>query len=102
MDHRIYLPGERPDIEVLVDGVGCEGASWTQREDGSWRGNVQWRPNGEPTRRLDTFVADLIRPGIGAPEAAICSMFHEAPRSPATINGAVTFLIWRPHFPTRA
>ena len=61
--HRVYLPDERPDIEVLVDGLWCEGElrMWTQREDGSWHGDVQWRPDGEPTRRLDTFAADSIR-----------------------------------------
>ena len=34
---------------------------WTQREDGSWQGNVQRRPDGEPTRRLDSFAAEQIR-----------------------------------------
>jgi hypothetical protein len=60
----VYRPGERPAVEVLVDAVWCDGElrMRTQRDDGSWKGNVQWRSNGEPTRRLDTFVADFIRP----------------------------------------
>ena len=67
--HRVYRPKERPDIEVLVDGVWCVGElrMWSQREDGSRQGDVQWRANGEPIRRLDTFTADLIRPGIAEP-----------------------------------
>ena len=33
---RVYRPDERPDVEVLVDGVWCDGELrlWTQREDG--------------------------------------------------------------------
>ena len=34
---------------------------WAQHEDGSRLGNIQWRPDGEPTRRLDTFAAAQIR-----------------------------------------
>ena len=60
---RVYRPDERPDVEVLVHGLWCDGElrMWTQREDGSWEGNVQWCPNGEPTRRLDTFASSQTR-----------------------------------------
>ena len=63
MQHHVNRPDERPDIEVLVDGVWCEGElrMWSQREDGTWQADVQWRPNGEPTRRLHTFAADWLR-----------------------------------------
>jgi len=62
--HRVYRPDERPDVEVLVDGVWCDGElrMWTQLKDGLWQGNVQWRPADEPTRYLGTFAADCIRP----------------------------------------
>jgi hypothetical protein len=61
-EHRVYPPGERPDVEVLVDGTWCDGElrMWTRREDGWW-GNVSWRPPGEHTRRHGTFLADQIR-----------------------------------------
>ena len=34
--HRVYRPDERPDIEVLVDGVWCEGElrMWTRAARG--------------------------------------------------------------------
>ena len=59
----LYAPDERPDIEALVSGVWCEGElrMWPQLEHGSWQGNVQWQPAGEPTRYLDTIAADRIR-----------------------------------------
>jgi hypothetical protein len=52
----------RPDVEVLVDGVGRTGElrMWVRREDGTWWGQVQWRPD-EPTRVLGTFPAEQIR-----------------------------------------
>ena len=63
--HRVYRPDERPDVGVLVDGVWHVGElrMWSQLGDGSWVGDVQWRPADEPTRYLDTFSADRIRPG---------------------------------------
>jgi hypothetical protein len=62
-DYRVFKPDDRPDVEVLVDGAWCDGElrMWTQREDGSWWGNVAWRPPGEHTRRLGTFLAEQIR-----------------------------------------
>ena len=67
--HRVYRPDERPDIEVLVDGVWCEGElrMRTQREDGTWQPDVQWRPNGEPTRRLDSSRP----PAFGPPDTLV-------------------------------
>ena len=63
MRHQVYAPAERPDVEVLVDGVWCVGElrMWSHREDGSWVGDVQWRPTNEPTRMLGTFPASEIR-----------------------------------------
>ena len=63
MEHRVYAPHERPDIEVLLDGVWLTGElrMWSQREDGSWWGNVQWRPANDPTRMIGTFPAERIR-----------------------------------------
>lgn len=54
---------DRPDVEVLVDGVWCPGEvrMQTQLDDGTWELNVQWQPVGEQTRRIDTFPAELVR-----------------------------------------
>ena len=76
-------PGERPDVEVasrrrVVDG---ELRMWSQRDDGSWWADVQWRPSGEPTRRLDTFAADLIRPAEEPPAS-----IRDRPRVPTSLR----------------
>ena len=44
-EHHIFRPGEHPDVEVVVNGLWCDGQLrvWTQREDGSWHGDVEWR-----------------------------------------------------------
>ena len=36
--HHVPKPGERPDVEVLVDETWCAGElrMWTQDDDGSW------------------------------------------------------------------
>ena len=34
---------------------------WTQRDDGTWWGHVQYRPVDEPTLHLGTFPAEWIR-----------------------------------------
>ena len=61
--HRVYRPDKRPDVEVLVDGIWhvAELRMWSQLADGSWVANVQWRPAGEATRRLETFAATDVR-----------------------------------------
>jgi hypothetical protein len=53
---KVYRPGERPDIEVLVDGVWREGElrMWIQREDGTWWAQVTWR-SGPGSSRIGTF-----------------------------------------------
>ena len=56
------VPGvAEPHVEVLVVGVSFEGGlrMWTQHEDASWQGDVQWWPNGEPTLWLDTFTTPV-------------------------------------------
>jgi hypothetical protein len=60
---RVYRSHERPDVEVLVDGVWRVGElrMWHQDADGAWLAQVQWRPD-EPTRIIGTFPADSIRP----------------------------------------
>ena len=64
-DQRVYRPDERPDVEVLVDGVWRVGElrMWRQEHDGSWLGQVQYRPD-EPTRVIATFPAEQIRPAV--------------------------------------
>lgn len=56
-----YRPDERPDVEVLRDGVWCPGElrAWQQREDGWWA-NVQWRPAPGMTY-IDTVSASDVR-----------------------------------------
>ena len=66
-NERVYRPTERPDVEVLVDGVWRVGELRMSRQDddGSWLGQVQYRPD-EPTRVIATFPAEL-RPRQWAP-----------------------------------
>ena len=49
----VYEYAERPDVEVRM--------RW-QDDAGAWWLNVQWRPPGEHTRKLDNFPADRVRP----------------------------------------
>ena len=71
--HRVYRPDERPDIEVLVDGVWCDGElrMWTLREDGSWQGNVQWRwrARTQPSRERRHEVPPCLRVSCTVPAA---------------------------------
>jgi len=62
--HIVYKPHERPDVEVLVDGVWFPGElrMWTQRDDGTWSADVRWSEGTGASSRLDTFPADQIRP----------------------------------------
>lgn len=68
----VPAPGDRPDVEVLVDGTWWPGElrAWERRDDGWW-GNVQWRTKPGETRidtlpehriRPDTWPADVRRP----------------------------------------
>jgi len=59
----VHGPLDRPDVEVLVDGTWCPGEvrMSTQLDDGTWKFNVQWRPPGTSTRRLDTFAETQVR-----------------------------------------
>jgi hypothetical protein len=58
----VYEPAERPDVEVLVDGQWLAGeARMRWFEDGAWWWNVQWRPAGTQTRRLDGFREERVR-----------------------------------------
>lgn len=66
MDPVSYRPDERPEVEVLVDGVWFPGElrMWFQHEDGSWRENVMWsRVPGE--NRLDNVPAERVGPMAG-------------------------------------
>lgn len=61
--HHIPKPGDRPDVEVLVDGAWLAGEvrMQTQRDDGSWVLEVQYRLPGEHSSRIDSFAAELVR-----------------------------------------
>lgn len=64
----VYEPTDRPDVEVLVDGEWLPGEArmrW-QDDQGGWWYQVQWRPPGTHTRRLDNFPADRLRTPLGA------------------------------------
>ena len=65
MSRQVYSPADRPEVEVLIDGVWYPGelCMWTQASDGSWSADVMWsRVSGE--NRNDTFPADHVRPVI--------------------------------------
>lgn len=61
--HHIPKPGDRPDVEVLVDGQWLAGEvrMQTQHDDGSWELEVQYRLPGEHSSRIDSFAAELVR-----------------------------------------
>jgi hypothetical protein len=58
----VYKPDQRPDVEVMVDGTWWPGElrGWWDR-DGVRLMNVQWR-TGPSQVRLDTVLAELVRP----------------------------------------
>jgi hypothetical protein len=63
-ESRVYAPHERPDIEVLVDGVWHRGElrAWQPDPDGEgWRANVQYRPEKGVTY-IDTVAEERVRP----------------------------------------
>ena len=56
---------DRPDVEVqLDDGTWAPGEARMRWQDDAetWWFNVQWRPPGENTRKLDNFPAERVRP----------------------------------------
>jgi hypothetical protein len=58
---KVYMPHERPQVEVLVDGVWYPGelrGEW--RRHGRRLCNVSWRPR-VGLARLDTVTADRVR-----------------------------------------
>lgn len=60
---KIYEPADRPDVEVLVDGQWLIGELRMWKPDGEddWIAQVQWRPVGEHTRRIDDFPPAKVR-----------------------------------------
>lgn len=62
MQHILFLPASRPDVEVLVDDEWVRGElrMWLQHPDGSWWGDVQWRRDPGATY-LGSFPADQLR-----------------------------------------
>ena len=67
MSQTVYLPAERPEVEVLVDGSWYYGELriWSRGEDAPWLANVTWgRTHGE--HRIDTFPAEDVRLLTGA------------------------------------
>ena len=67
MHHVVYLPGDRPDIEVCLDGGWWPGElrMWTQRGDGKWWAQVTWRREVGMTY-VDTVPAKRVRPIEGS------------------------------------
>lgn len=58
----VFAPGDRPDVEVRVDGVWCPGElrMWQQR-GGDWWAQVNYR--SEPgTNRITTVHERDVRP----------------------------------------
>lgn len=59
----VYAPHERPDVEVLVNGEWQPGEVrmvWWDNA-GVMHHNVQYRPAGTDTRRIETFTDDQVR-----------------------------------------
>jgi hypothetical protein len=67
MHHVVYLPADRPDIEVCVDGEWWPGElrMWTRLPDGSWTAQATWRREVGMTY-VDTFSAEQVRPIEGS------------------------------------
>jgi hypothetical protein len=61
--HHVPKPGDRPDVEVLVDDTWCPGElrMWTQDDEGGWTAQVQYQPPGTHTREIGAFPADHVR-----------------------------------------
>ena len=59
----VYLAQDRPDVEVLWEGVWCPGEMRMQRQDssGQWLCNVQYRRPGELSSHIDTFRSSEVR-----------------------------------------
>lgn len=56
-------PDDRPDVLVEVDGMWLAGElrMWVQGDDEAWSAQVQWRPAGTHSRRIDTFPQARVR-----------------------------------------
>ena len=56
-------PDDRPDVEVLVDGVWCRGElrMWTEHDEGAWTAQVQHQPPSSDSRVIGTLSADDVR-----------------------------------------
>ena len=60
---RVYPHADRPDVEVLVEDAWRPGElrMWKPAGEEDWVAQVQWRPAGEHTRRIDDFAAADVR-----------------------------------------
>jgi hypothetical protein len=58
-----YLAQDRPDGEVLWEGVWCPGEVRMKRQDqaGRWWCDVQYRRPGELSSHIDGFPAERVR-----------------------------------------
>lgn len=61
--HHVPKPGERPDVEVDIEGVWCPGEvrMWTHNDDDAWFAQVQYRLPGTFSGKIGTFPADRVR-----------------------------------------
>ena len=59
----MYRPGERPHVEVLVDGTWYPGVlvAWFPVGEGAWHGNVEYSTT-PPEKQIGTFPGKRIRP----------------------------------------
>lgn len=62
----VYEPHLMPNVEVqLEDGTWAAGEArmrWQDADTGVWWYQVQWRPPGTHTRKIDRYPADRLRP----------------------------------------
>ena len=61
--HHVPKPGDRTDVEILVDGTWCPGElrMWTQHDDGTWSAQAQFQPPGTHSLVIGAFPADQVR-----------------------------------------
>lgn len=60
---RVYAIADRPDVEVLVDGIWCPGQlrMWAPEGQAGWLADVQYQPPGTHNNALGTFTPEQVR-----------------------------------------
>jgi len=61
--YHVPKPGERPDVEVFVEGDWRPGElrMWTRDDHGAWVAQVQYQPAGTHSRVIGAFPDEDVR-----------------------------------------